>query len=150
MQNHMKTCSKLLVREMQINITLSFHLTDCKLAKAEKNNNPKNRNHQFRRHTLIHCQWSYTLFQLFQTLIWIYARKWTKLFTFLDPACSPLDFRGIKERNRGSKYSLQHFFQQQKLSTKQEMTGNTMVCKYNGILLCNENISNSGKHGRTL
>jgi hypothetical protein len=71
-KKHLKKCStSLVIREMQIKMSLKFHLTSVRM--AEFQNSGDNRCGE--RGTLLHCWWDCKLVQLLWKSVWQFLRK---------------------------------------------------------------------------
>ena len=74
-ERHLRKCSaSLVIREMQINTSLSFHLTPVRMVKIKKNDNLCWRGCG-EEGTLLHCCWECQLVQPLQISVWQFLRK---------------------------------------------------------------------------
>ncbi|MBE8326213.1 hypothetical protein, partial [Leptospira borgpetersenii] len=86
-EKHMKNCFRsMIVREMQINTTLRYHLTPVRMAYIKKDSNNKCWRGCGKIGTLLHCWWSCELIQPFWRAIWNYAQRAIKMFIPFDLA----------------------------------------------------------------
>ena len=73
---HMKRCSSLLIiREMQINTTMRYHLTPIRTAIIIKSTNNKCWRRYVKKETFLHCWWECKLVQPLWKRVWRYFRK---------------------------------------------------------------------------
>jgi hypothetical protein len=75
-EKHLKKCSaSLIIREMQIKITLRFHLTPVRMAKIKNSGGSRCWQGCGQRGALLHCWWNCKLVQtLFKSVSW-FLRK---------------------------------------------------------------------------
>jgi hypothetical protein len=75
-EKHLKTCSKsLVIREMQIKMTLRFHLTPIRMARIKTSGDNTCWKGCGERETLPHCWWDCKLVQPLWKSIWRFLRK---------------------------------------------------------------------------
>ena len=108
---HMKRCSTLLViREMQIKTTMTYHLTPVKITTIQKTDNNKCWQ------TLLHCWWESKLVQPLWKAVWRFL-KMLKIEIPFDPG---IPLRGIYPKNAAAQnlkrtdtplHLLQHYLQ---------------------------------------
>jgi hypothetical protein len=78
-ERHLKKCSKsLFIREMQIKITLRFHLTPIRMAKIKKSGDSRCWQGCGEREILFHCWWVCKLVKPLWKTIWRFLRKLEK------------------------------------------------------------------------
>jgi hypothetical protein len=93
---HLRKCSKsLVIRKMQIRITLRFHLTRIRIAKIKTSGDSICLQGCVEKGTLFHCWWNYKLEQQLWKSIWHLLRKFAKDLSE-NPA---IPFLGIYPKN---------------------------------------------------
>jgi hypothetical protein len=75
-EKHLKKCSaSLIIREMQIKITLKFHLIPVRMAKTKSSGNSRCWRGCGERGTLLYCWWNFKLVQPLWKSVWPFLRK---------------------------------------------------------------------------
>lgn len=75
-KKHVKKCSKsLVVRELQVKMTLRFYFTPIRKAKNKISSDSTCWQECTERRTLLHCRWNCKLIKSFWKLIWKLLRK---------------------------------------------------------------------------
>ena len=91
-KKHMKSCLKsLIIREIQIKTTMSYHLTPVRMGVIIKSTNNKCWRACVERVTLLHCWWECKLIQPLWSTVWRFLKK-LKIKLPYDP---PIPLLGI-------------------------------------------------------
>ena len=84
-KRHMKRCSSLIIREIQINTTVRYHVPQVRMAIIKNSRNSKCCRECGEKGTLLHCWWECKLIQPLWKTVWRFLQK-LKIELPYDPA----------------------------------------------------------------
>uniref|UniRef100_A0A8D1W372 Uncharacterized protein n=1 Tax=Sus scrofa TaxID=9823 RepID=A0A8D1W372_PIG len=101
--SHMKKCSSsLVIREMQIQTTVTYHLIPIRMAITKKSTNNKCRRRCREKRTLLHCWWECKLAQTLWKIVWTFL-KTLNMELLYHPSIPLLGLDPEKNGNSNSK-----------------------------------------------